>query len=73
MNEDSQASSQHEQLAMITAFMDAPPGSGKISSSSNTVTVVERLLKKANTKIHTHLHTKTRNGTIMIEEFVRVT
>lgn len=55
MNEDSQAS-KHEQLAMITAFMDAPPGSGKISSSSNTVTVVERLLKKANTKIHTHTY-----------------
>lgn len=72
MNEDSQAS-KHEQLAMISAFMDAPPGSGKISSSSNTVTVVERLLKKANTKIHTHLHTKTRNGTNIIEEFVRVT
>lgn len=62
---------------MITAFMDAPlvaPGSGKISS--NIVTVVERLLKKhmqkKTTKIHTHLHTKTRNGTNIIEEFVRV-
>lgn len=59
MNEDSQAS-KHEQLAMITAFMDAPlvaPGSGKISS--NIVTVVERLLKKhmqKNTKIHTHTY-----------------
>lgn len=61
---------------MIMAFMDAPlvaPGSGKISS--NIVTVVERLLKKhmqKNTKIHTHLHTKTRHGTNIIEEFVRV-
>lgn len=67
MNEDSQAS-KHEQLAMITAFMDAPPGSGKISSSSNTVTVVEK-----NTKKYTHTYIlKPRNGTNIIEEFVRV-
>lgn len=62
---------------MIMAFMDAPlvaPGSGKINS--NIVTAVERLLKKHMQKTqkytHTHLHTKTRNGTNIIEEFVRV-